>query len=675
MRTEPNGREALRPFDGGPAVVSLLRALGAAVAALLVLFVGFEVVEHAWLSDTHPELVGPLRRLRGAAAALLAAGVATWLILREGPPVLAAGVLPTDPLDGRAVDEAQKRAHHARWFILMRWVAVAVATVTVFVTVEFAELLPRQVGPSLGALIALLTVMNLGYALFLRQAGASTLFLATQVYADIVVLILLLHFSGGIENPLTPLLLLHVIIAGIVLGRTHAYMVAFVGSVLFGLLAWAESTGAVPHYTLTVFPHHHVDGMVLHAAHDPLYAGSRVLLQAVVLFLVAYFITTLMRRIRKDEAGLHTLARQARSQAQLLERALDTTGTGLCLCDTALQRYWANDRWGDWEAAVPELCCGTHADAPARATLDDGVVRTAEVSIAGRPGGTGGTGARIFEVTTAPLRDGDGAVGHVVTLAREVTRQREAEASARRAERLAGVGELAGQIAHEVNNPTAIISAKARLLLRQDRALPVHVRDEVGKIAELADRVARIAQALLSYCRPAPGARQPLDLRLPVQRALAYVDTRAAGAGVCVIDELPAALPVVSANAAELEQVFLNVFLNALDAMPAGGTLHVGARVVDAGAGGAGVAIVVSDTGTGIDPALADRVFEPFLTTKRGAGSGLGLSICQGLVRSHGGEISLESRPAIGTCVTVVLPVVGAHGADVQPLASGVLNA
>jgi signal transduction histidine kinase len=655
-----------RTDTGAAASRSLLRALFGAFAAVLLLFVVYELVERLWLADADLRLLHALQRVRGAAAALVAAGVASWLILREGPPVLAAGMLPAEQTSGRTTDPSRKLIHYARWFILMRWIAVVVATVAVFVTVEVAELLPRQVGPSLGALIVLLTMLNLGYAIYLRHCGSQTAFLAVQVYADILVLILLLHFSGGIENPLTALLLLHVIIAGIVLSRAHAYLVAVVASVLFGMLAWAECMGVIPHYTLALFPHQHHDGMLLHAAHDPLYAGSRVLLQAVVLLLVAYFTTTLVRRIRQDEHELHSLADRARAQTQMLERALDTTGTALCLCDRALQPYWSNARWAEWQTAAPELLCGLGVPgSPAQATLADGVVRTTEVRV---PGRGDDSGARVFEVTNAPLRDAEGSIRHVVTLARDVTQQHEAQARARRAERLAGVGELAGQVAHEVNNPIAIISAKARLLLREGREqLPARAGEEVTKIADLADRVARIAQGLLSYCRPAPGARQPLDVRLPVRRALAYVEARATAAGVALDDRLPAALPAVHANCAELEQVFLNLFLNALDAMPGGGVLTVQAHAEPAATelrrrGGTGSAadmlvLEVADTGTGIDPSIRDRVFEPFLTTKGGRGTGLGLSICQGLVRSHGGEILLESEWGRGTRAILLLPL------------------
>ncbi|HSJ10102.1 MAG TPA: ATP-binding protein [Longimicrobiales bacterium] len=533
--------------------MSLLRPMLAVFAILILLFAAFEVVENLWLADVDPELLRLLHQARGIAVGAVTAGLGSWVIVREGPQLLAAGPLPGDTT--HVADETSRHLHHARWFILMRWIAVVVATVAVIGSVEVARLLPPVVGAPLGALIVLLTLLNLAYSVYLRHVGADATFLAAQVYGDIIVLILLLHFSGGIENPLTPLLLLHVIIAGIVLGRGHAYRVALFGSALFTLMAWAEYARLIPHYTLQLFPHFHVGGIITHAAHDPRYALSRVLLQAAILLLVAYFTTTLVERIRQDEGELEARARDALGQAQRLERAL--------------------------------------------------------------------------------------------------LEQQAAQARVVQAERLAAVGELAGQVAHEVNNPIAIISAKSRLLLRDGAtALPERTAQEIGKIAELADRVARIAQGLLSYCRPAPGARAPLDVRLPVRRALTYVEVRARESGVRISDELPDNLPAVPANASELEQVFLNLFLNALDAMPAGGSLCVRAAAADGT-----VAVQVTDTGTGVAADIRTRVFEPFLTTKGGKGSGLGLSICQGLLRSHGGDIALESEPGCGCRVTVTLPV------------------
>jgi signal transduction histidine kinase len=551
---ERNTDRPLKPYQAMG--LPLLRPMLVVFALVIALFVAFEVVEWVWLRDVDPQLLRFLHRARGAAAALLAAGLASWVIAREGPPLLAAGPLPDE--NTATTSPEQKRLHYARWFILMRWIAIMVATVAVIGAVEVAELLPEQVGPALAMLIAWLTLLNLAYSVYLRQAGADTTFLATQVYMDIVVLILLLHFSGGIENPLTPVLLLHVIIAGIVLGRAHAYRVAVFSSVVFALLAYVECARLLPHYMLRLYPHFHVNGIIMHAAHDPLYAGSRVALQAVLLLLVAYFTTTLVERIREDERQLEAQAARAVVQAQSLEQAL--------------------------------------------------------------------------------------------------AEQHEAHARAMRAERLATVGELAGRVAHEVNNPIAIISAKARLMLRESAGLPAKAAREVTKIAELSDRVARIAQGLLSYCRPAAGARTPLDPAVPARRTLALIEPRAQSLHVRVIDELPARVASVHANAAELEQVFLNLFLNALDAMPDGGELRVSAESVYAG-DTQRLALVVADTGCGIPAEIHDRIFEPFLTTKGGHGTGLGLSICQGLVRSHGGDIEVASAPGAGTRVTITLPV------------------
>jgi signal transduction histidine kinase len=657
----------------GPVVHPILLAL----APVLGLFLVYEVVERLWLSDADLEFLHLLHRIRGVAAVLLAAGVASWLILRQAPPLLAAALLANERSSDSRIQADPKALHHARWFILMRWIAVVAAAVLVLAAVEIAEVLPRQVGPRLGAVIVGLALLNLLYALYLRRGRVGSGFLALQTYADVAALILLLHFSGGIENPLTPLVLLHVIIAGIVLGRMHSYLVAATASVLLALVAWGEWSGVLAHYTLSVFPHVHTDGQMSHAAHDALYAGSRVGLHAAILLLVAYFTTTLVERIRQDERQLEELADRALAQAQTLDRALDTTGTALCLCDRELRPYWANGRWTEWLEQVPEVGCSvTSCRSPAVHTLADGQVRVDEIrtpaaapgaaASAGEPGG-----GRVFELTTAPLRDRDGQVSHVVTLAREVTKEQEAQARMVHAERLAAVGELAGQVAHEVNNPIAIISAKARLLLRDDRhGLPERAVQEICKITELADRVARIAQGLLSYCRPAPGMRAPQDIRLPIRRALAFIEVRAAQAGVRILDELPAALPPVRANAGEIEQVFLNLFLNSLDAVPRGGQLRItaGRSRVAPDDPREELAVVVADSGCGIPPAIRDRIFDPFLTTKsEGHGTGLGLSICLGLVRSHGGRIAVESEPGRYTRVTVTLPVVSTGAPSVVP--------
>jgi signal transduction histidine kinase len=636
---------------------SAARAGLAALVLIGVFFGAYEVVERGWLADSDPDLLRVLHLLRGVSAALITGALVTWLILRDLPPLL--GEPPAEIPDERVPHAGPRRLHHARWFIRMRWIALVVATLLIVAAVLLAELLPPELAIPLLGLVGFLAVLNLGYARWLRRGHASDRFLAVQAYVDLVVLTLLLHFSGGVENPLTPLMLLHVIIAGVVLGRGEAFRIAAFGSVLFALLAVAEWSGAVSHYTLSIYPHLPGAGGTFHAAHHTGWVASLVVLQALILALVAHFTTTLAERVRSDERRLEAFADQAVSQAQLLERALDSTETALCVCGCEGAPIWSNSRWRTWLEDAPELgemICLPAAPSPG---ATEGPLRFRELAVGGRAGPGGSSeGTRVFRLATARLMDRGGNAAHVATLAHEVTAQKLADARMVRAERLAAVGELAGQVAHEVNNPIAIINAKARLLLRDGRqALPAHAAGELAKIVELSDRVARIAQGLLSYCRPSPGVRTPLEVREPVRRALSFVEGRAREAGVEVTDALPDRLPPVLANQGELEQVFLNLFLNALDAMPAGGRLGVSATTWAGASGAISVIVDVTDTGPGIPPEVRDRLFEPFLTTKPdGAGTGLGLSICLGLVHSHGGEISVDSGPGRPTRFRVRLP-------------------
>ncbi len=238
------------------------------------------------------------------------------------------------------------------------------------------------------------------------------------------------------------------------------------------------------------------------------------------------------------------------------------------------------------------------------------------------------------------------------TLARE---RANSELQLVRAAKVATAGELAAHVAHEVNNPIAIVSAKGRLLLSDHREeMSERVASDLGKIVEQADRVASIAQGLLSSCRPTGGARRTLDVREPLRRTLALVEPRARSRGVEIEDRCPAALLPVLASEIEMEQVFLNLYLNALDAMPKGGRLTVSGS---APTSSPWIELTVEDTGGGIPEDARARLFEPFFTTRGSSGgSGLGLWICRGIVRNHGGEVRVEDAPGPGARFTVRLP-------------------
>lgn len=568
-------------------------------------------------------------------------------------------------------DEAVRIVNYARWFILMRWVTVVVALLLVFVTVKITGLLSGEPWWPLTLTIAILAALNVVYMVLLRLNYHLCWLMYTQVYLDLVLLTVLLHYSGGIENPISLLVLFHVIISGVVLRGPQSFIVATVAIALFGMMAVLEWSGTINHYTLQVFPHFEDEEGLHHAAFQPIYVVSRVGLQAVVLMLTAYFVNSLTERLRFDERQLERLAGRALAERRMLERSLESTSTALRVVDRELCCLWVNQQWKQWfGVAGPEGTARDVDELPtdaclSRVVLRDGRVRIIELTSPKTQTNvmTAGGTPKTYQLTAAPLHDREGKITQVVEMAQDITNQKQAQAQMIRAGKLAAVGELAGQVAHEVNNPIAIINTKARLLLSDpSQSIPEKVRHELEKVVALSDRVAKIARGLLSYCRPSVASRTLVDLRDPIRRAMSLMVHPAKTRGIDIQDGLPSTPLSVNANTDEMEQVFLNLLLNAMDAMPRGGRLSVTAAK-EAGTlpGGRPCLLIdVTDNGLGIEADLCERVFEPFFTTKGpGKGTGLGLSICQGLIRGHGGEIRVASRPGKGTRVSIRLPWAG----------------
>ena len=267
-------------------------------------------------------------------------------------------------------------------------------------------------------------------------------------------------------------------------------------------------------------------------------------------------------------------------------------------------------------------------------------------------------GERHLELRLTPLRDVPGA--SCLAIVQDVTERRRRDAMLVQATKLAAIGELAGNVAHEVNNPMGIISAKARLLLSDPRhGLAPRVEQELTKIVEQCDRITHLTRSLLDFARPTQQHREPVDVHQPLHKALTMVSGRAQRGHIAVTEQFAPDAPPVRANSNELQQVFLNLLINAADAMPQGGSIvaTVRHRGVTAPGGEPGVEVSIADTGMGIADDVLPRIFEPFFTTKEAVkGTGLGLSICLGIVRSHGGSLEVETTPREGTRFTITLP-------------------
>jgi signal transduction histidine kinase len=245
-------------------------------------------------------------------------------------------------------------------------------------------------------------------------------------------------------------------------------------------------------------------------------------------------------------------------------------------------------------------------------------------------------------------------------LAGQIAERERVEGVLRQAQRLEAVGQLAAGVAHEVNNPTSYVRSNL-LLLREYWQKPAEERASIhGDGAELIDeslegveRIASIVQQIGRFSRGAGDERERADLNLILDAALRMARPRL---GEVTIERSPSALPEIDCAPRELEQVFLNLLLNAADAVGDAGTIHVASAVV-----GARARVDVADDGSGIAPEQLARVFDPFFTTKPvGKGTGLGLAISYEIVQRHGGEIEVRSELGRGTVFSVWLPLAAA---------------
>jgi PAS domain S-box-containing protein len=250
------------------------------------------------------------------------------------------------------------------------------------------------------------------------------------------------------------------------------------------------------------------------------------------------------------------------------------------------------------------------------------------------------------------LVDARDRVTHIVTVERDVTDELRLREQLVHTERLSAAGQLVSGVAHEMNNPLQSVIGYAELLLDgEHRPAP---RQDLEKIRAEALRAARIVRNLLSFVRRSPGTRVLVSINQVVQSTVALRVYELETANIEVEEHYSEDLPAVSINREEIQQVVLNLILNAEQAMrTVQGRRRVMIRTAD---GPMGVSVEVADDGSGVPPELAGRVFEPFFTTKDvGEGTGLGLSIALGIATAHGGDLTLVQSSS-GACFRLTLP-------------------
>src|SRR4051812_22860815 len=395
----------------------------------------------------------------------------------------------------------------------------------------------------------------------------------------------------------------------------------------------------------------HADGQLIHAlVHVSLMHGDgeRPL----------YFLCQLVDITERRRAEAERRAAQERMQA-----IIDNSPALVIVKDLEQRYLLVNRRWEAITGLRGDDALGqTSAEvlgprSPDNDVVDREVIETGEVreAMATMPGLDGEE--ITFLVVKFPLRDAEGQTYAVCTIATDITERRrsaeeraELEARLAQAQRLESVGQLAGGVAHDFNNLLSVILTCVGFAQRE---LPEDhpVREDVEEIGRAADRAAALTRQLLMFSRREVVTPQVVDAGALV-RNLERLLTRTLSERVALRIAIGPDIDPVLIDPAQLEQVLVNLAVNARDAMPQGGTLSIAV----AGADG-GVRIAVADDGVGIAPEVIEHAFEPFFTTKeKGEGTGLGLATVHGVVTDAGGTVDITSEVGVGTVVTIFLP-------------------
>jgi len=394
-------------------------------------------------------------------------------------------------------------------------------------------------------------------------------------------------------------------------------------------------------------------------------------------------------RVQEDAdgtCGLQGMARnvteeiQAQQQLRLLASALEAAADAIVITDPRGAIEWANPSFtamtgytvADVRGRNPSvLKSGTHDDGFYRdlwRTIIDGHVWIGEIQNRRKDGSL-----YVEQMSITPVRARDGAIAHFVAVKRDLSALRNLEAQFRQAQKMEAIGQLAGGIAHDFNNLMTAILGYCEILLDQIPGDdPTHA--DVQEIRSAGLRASSLTRQLLAFSRKQILKPAVFDIRSTVtglDRMLRRVIREDITLTVAQGDT-----PLwVLADIGQVEQVLINLVINASDAMPGGGSLSVTSRAVrlddefvrhhPGSTPGRFIALEVRDSGVGMPPDVLSRIFEPFFTTKpQGKGTGLGLSMVYGIVKQSGGYVSVTSEPGVGSVFTVFLPE------DVEPRAA-----
>jgi len=559
------------------------------------------------------------------------------------------------------------------WLIRLRWIAV--------VALIASAILGRLVFPVLAAPImffvcaAVLLTCNILYFLAATRkpenAGPRDIVLGMiQVEVDLIILTAVLHFSGGVLNPCFLLYIFHVIIAAIILPHRLSFVVGLTAILLFGLLEVNELYGGS---LLGYYP------LQLSASggpwRNPLYSLGVFAAFSLTVMLAQYLTRMIIIRMTAKEF-------EAARNSDVLKAVINAMSEGLifvandgdvAICNPAAN-LWKQEgaldkqkhSFDDFPRPIAEMLSGV--------VCPDDNAPAVERAISFE---TAGPETRYVEAKGCPVVGIDGKRLGYVIVGQDLTEHKKLETDLRerteeitainellrisriemaQREKMVAIGQMATGIAHEIGNPLASISSVAQYLVRKLTAQ--EQKEQLLVIQYHVSRISNILRRMLSLSRPATGEYKWTDLNSLIENTLLLINFDKRAHSVTIDNIAVLDLPKVWLNPQHFEQVFLNIFINALDAMnskPHKGEHHLGiTRALKDDV----IEIRISDTGIGMSPEICKRAFDSFFTTKEiGKGTGLGLFISHNLITEVDGTIELESEIGKGTTVIIQIPL------------------
>jgi len=541
------------------------------------------------------------------------------------------------------MDEKRRLA----WFILLRMAVVSLFLISTVI------LNAREPGSISDAEVTCLYKLIIATYLF-SFASLITLkfsqgFRRSLTYAqiiwDLILVTLLLLFTGGISSPYSFLYMLSIINASVLLARREAIYTASLCGILYGAILDLQYYGKLAGLGLSPVPAQQYGAN---------YIFYTIFINILAFYLAAFLTGYLAERVRKTENALQEKAIDYDELERLNSSIVSNIDSGLLTINSDLKIRVFNRHAAELTGITQEEAYDRHLT-----EILDGFTPYAEKILTFHEGeidyNSRKRGRMVFGFRSVPFTDKEGNFAGVIIHFKDLTQIIRMKAELKRADRLAAIGELSAHIAHEVKNPLASISGSVQLICQGER-IDAADKKLLDIIVRETERLNTLINDFLAYARPSQPLKIPVLLRQLVtdMSSLLFADPRFKD--VVINNNCPDQLKV-PVDRDQIRQVFWNLFLNAAQAMPNGGMISIDADKCEAVQDAEGkIKIVVADTGSGMTVDDMKRVFEPFFTTKSG-GTGLGLATVYRIIESHGGTIFVDSVIDSGTTFTILLPV------------------